>query len=90
MHAHSGMTFLVFSLVISVCKAIKTLITVYTNSMFIYRCLKELLDFDAAITRTDKQGNNALHIASIHGQLHIVQFLLQNGLSVELRCVLLH
>ena len=52
-----------------------------------HRCLKELLDFNAAITKADKEGNNALHIACIHGQLHIVQFLLQRGLSAELRCV---
>ena len=52
-----------------------------------HRCLKELLDYDASITKADKEGNNALHIACIHGQLHIVQFLLQRGLSAELRCV---
>ena len=52
-----------------------------------YRCLKELLDFNASITKADKEGNNALHIACIHGQLHIVPFLLQRGLSAELRCV---
>ena len=52
-----------------------------------HRCLKELLDCDASITKADKEGNNALHIACIHGQLHIVQFLLQRGLSAELRCV---
>ena len=51
------------------------------------RCLKKLLDFKASITKADKEGNNALHIACIHGQLHIVQFLLQRGLSAELRCV---
>ena len=68
----------------------------FTVSQFIccivhsYRCLKELLDYDASITKADKEGNNALHIACIHGQLHIVQFLLQRGLSAELRCVYLH
>ena len=61
---------------------ILTTIHIYSN-----RCLKELLDFDASITKADKDGNDALHIACIHGQLHIVQFLLQRGLSAELRCV---
>ena len=37
-----------------------------------HRCLKQLLDFDASITKADKEGNNALHIVCIHGQLHIV------------------
>ena len=58
-------------------------IPLYTHS----RCLKELLDSKSATTRTDKEGNNALHIACIHGQLHIVQFLLQHGLSAESRYV---
>ena len=49
------------------------------------RCLKELLDYNAEINKADEDGNNILHIACIHGQLHIVQFLLQHGLSVELR-----
>ena len=40
------------------------------------------------ITKADEDGNNALHIACIHGQLHIVQFLLQHGLSAEIKYVL--
>ena len=57
---------------------------VYAHAL---RCLKELLDCDAVITKADKEGDNALHIACIHGQLNIVQFLLQQGQSAELRCV---
>ena len=57
----------------------------YAYVCILCRCLKELLDFNAVITKVDKKGNNALHIACIHGQLHIVQLLLQNGLSAELR-----
>ena len=60
---------------------------IYLIHTHAHRCLKELLDFDASITKADKDGNNALHIACIHGQLHIVQFLLQRGLSAEMRCV---
>jgi len=56
--------------------------------MHMHRCLKELLDFGTITAKVDKEGNNALHIACIHGQLHIVQHLLQNrGLSAELRYV---
>ena len=60
----------------------------YNLNVLMHRCVKELLDSSAAITKADKKGDNALHIACIHGQLHIVQFLLQRGLSAELRCVL--
>ena len=50
------------------------------------RCLKELLDGGADVTKVDKDNNNILHIACIHGQLNTVQFLLQSGLiSPELR-----
>ena len=56
-----------------------------------YRCLKQLLDYNTAIiTKTDTDGNNALHIACIFGQLHIVQFLLQHGLSAEMKYVTTH
>jgi len=51
----------------------------------VYRCLKELLDGGADLTKVDKDNNNVLHIACIHGQLDVVQFLLQSGLSPELR-----
>ena len=60
---------------------------IYLIHTHAHRCLKELLDFDASITKADKDGNNALHIACIHGQFHIAQFLLQRGLSAEMRCV---
>ena len=63
---------------------INTHTNTHTNTHI--RCLKKLLDFCATITKSDKDGNNALHIACIHGQLHIVQFLLQHGLSAESRC----
>lgn len=53
-----------------------------------YRCLKQLLDYNTAIiTKTDTDGNNALHIACIFGQLHVVQYLLQHGLSAEMKYV---
>ena len=63
---------------------------IYLTHTHTHRCLKQLLDFDASITKADKEGNNALHIACIHGQLHIVQFLFQRGLSAELRCVYIY
>jgi len=50
-----------------------------------YRCLKELLDGGAELTKVDIDNNNVLHIACIHGQLEVVQFLLQGKLSPELR-----
>jgi len=53
--------------------------------MYTSRCVKELLDGDADITKVDKEQNNALHIGCIHGQLDVVQFLLHGGLSPELR-----
>ena len=49
------------------------------------RCLKELLDGGAELTKVDTDDNNVLHIACIHGQLDIVQFLLHGKLSPELR-----
>jgi len=49
------------------------------------RCVKDLLDGDADLTKVDKDNNNALHIACIHGWLEVVKHLLQSGLSPELR-----
>ena len=56
------------------------------SSICTRRCLKELLDGGADVTKVDKDNNNILHIACIYGQLNTVQFLLQSGLiSPELR-----
>ena len=60
------------------------------NMYILLRCLKELIDGDADIAKVDKEDNNALHIACIHGQLDVVQFLLQSGLSPELRYILIY
>ncbi len=47
--------------------------------------VKELLERQANVNAATKKGNTALHIASLAGQLEVVELLVKYGANVDCR-----